>query len=244
MACALGNLALILLALGLLNFVEDPGALLGLANPLHGQAAFTAILLAVLGAAAWLNSLRFETPARLLTSWMTGGVAIAIAGLQAFGVFQANALSYAPGQPAVQTSGQSGSSATAESPDIARSYGSVEIPAASNGNFYAKATVNGQPVTVLIDTGASYVALRYEDAEALGLDPLNLDYTIELRTANGKALGAEVELDDVTVAGITVNDVKAIVSQQHALGITLLGMSYLSRTGGFKVAGDKLILGE
>ena len=37
---------------------------------------------------------------------------------------------------------------------------------------------------------------------------------------------------------------KAIVGQKGAKSITLLGMSYLSRAGGFKVVGNRLILGE
>ncbi len=128
--------------------------------------------------------------------------------------------------------------------DSVRTYGEVEIPAARNGNFYAKATINGSRTNVLVDTGTSFVALRFEDAEAMALDPLNLDYNIKPGTANSVAYGAEVILDEVTVAGITVNNVRAVVSQKGAMGITLLGMAYLSRIGSFKVSGNTLILGE
>ena len=120
----------------------------------------------------------------------------------------------------------------------------VELTAAANGNFYATAEVNGERFEVIIDTGASYVTLTYSDAEDAGLDPGNLRYNVKLRTANGTSKGALTRLDDVTVQGITVNNVKAVVTEPGALGITLLGMSYLSRISGFSVKDQRLTLSD
>ena len=46
-----------------------------------------------------------------------------------------------------------------------------------NGHFEADVAVNGQTIQMLVDTGASMVALSHEDAEALGIDPASLTYS-------------------------------------------------------------------
>ncbi len=125
-----------------------------------------------------------------------------------------------------------------------RATSEVELAAAENGNFYAIAEINGERFEVIIDTGASYVTLTYADAEDAGHDPGNLRYNVKLRTANGTSKGALTKLDDVTVHGITVNNVKAVVTERGTLGITLLGMSYLSRISGFSVKDKRMTLSD
>ena len=245
MIFALANIALIATALGLF-LLADPATFFWFLEPLHSRYAFFGALVLLFAAAEWANAQRFETPVRLMTSWGTSLVAIAILGLQLFNTVDLSALT----APTQQTAEQSAKAEPKQTPrrskpiEQATTYGEVEIKAASNGNFYAQADVNGTGMRVLIDTGASYVALTYKDAEALALDPLNLDYTITVHTANGVSQAAPVELDEVTVAGLTVNDVQAIVTRPGAMRTTLLGMTYLSRVGGFKIAGDRLILGN
>ena len=52
---------------------------------------------------------------------------------------------------------------------------------------------------------------------------------ITIHTANGEGRAAPVELDTVEVGDIIVHDVPALVVPDEALGINLLGMSFLSR---------------
>ncbi len=249
MVYALGNLLLIGVAVALFFLVSDPVSLIPFVAAEDAGYAFSFLLAGLLGAAWLLNAQRMESASQLMTSWLTTGVAVVLLALQGYGLVMESA---AARQPAVAKEQQEQPRRQVrkrrrqqqEQRETVRTYGEVVIPAASNGNLYSKAQMNGTQFDVLIDTGASYVSLPYEVAERLGLDPLNLDYTIKMRTANGMSLGAVVDLDEVTVAGITVNNVRAVVSQPRALGITLLGMSYLSRIGSFKMAGNKLILGE
>lgn len=246
MIYALGNVGLILAALALF-FLADAGTFFWFLEPTHSTYAFLGLLVLLFAAAEWLNAQRWDSPMRLMTSWGTSVVALAILGLQTFNSVDLSALT-APsadqGQQSASVQPQKRASQGSETLDQATTYGEVEIRAARNGNFYTDASINGTGMKVLVDTGASFIALTYKDAEALSLDPLNLDYSMKIHTANGVSSAAPVELDEVTVAGITVNNVQAIVSRPGALGITLLGMSYLSRAGGFKIAGDRLILGE
>ncbi len=245
MIYALGNVGLILAALGLF-FLADHGTFFWFLEPTHSTYAFFGLLVVLFAAAEWINSQRWETPMRLMTSWVTSVVALGILSLQLFNTVDLSALTAPTDQQPQQTANAPAQAKPKSSGEIeqATTYGEVEIRAARNGNFYTKAGVNGSELKVLVDTGASFIALTYEDAEALSLDPLNLEYSMRVHTANGVSTAAPVELEEVTVGGITVNNVKAIVSRPGALGITLLGMSYLSRAGGFKIAGDRLILGE
>ncbi len=248
MIFALANGALIFSALGLF-FLGDPDTFFWFLEPSHSRYGFFGTLVALFAAAEWINAQRHETPARLMTSWGTSLVAIAILGLQFINTVDVKALVAQNLTPGDQGASSAAPAPAPEAPEAAplqqaTTYGEVEIKAGRNGNFYARANVNGSNVPVLIDTGATFVALRYEDAEALSLDPLNLDYTMKISTANGVSYAAPVELDEVTIGGITVNNVDAIVTKPGTMHITLLGMTYLSRAGGFRVDGDTLILGN
>lgn len=110
-----------------------------------------------------------------------------------------------------------------------RSGYSVELRAGRNGHFEANAAINGRPVNVLVDTGATVVALTYEDARSAGLQIGANDFRHFGNTANGKARFASVMLDDIRIGDIVVRNVQASVSEPGKLHVSLLGMSFLSR---------------
>lgn len=120
----------------------------------------------------------------------------------------------------------------------------VELRAGSFGHFHANAEINGRPVSVLVDTGASMVALTYEDARAAGLFVRDSDFTHRASTANGIARVAPVTLDRVTIGDITVRDVPGAVMEQGKLGTTLLGMSFLNRLQRVDMRSGMLVLQE
>ena len=66
----------------------------------------------------------------------------------------------------------------------------------------------------MVDTGASIVALTYEDAERAGVYVRDSDFTQRVRTANGMARVAPVTLDRVSIGDITVRNVPAAVSER------------------------------
>jgi aspartyl protease family protein len=111
-----------------------------------------------------------------------------------------------------------------------------------NGHFETPVTVNGETVQMLVDTGASRVALSYNDAETLGLDPASLAFTQTISTANGEARAAPVTLKEVAIGPIVRNDVKAMVTQQGMLDQSLLGMSFLSTLDFLQMQTDELRL--
>ena len=50
-----------------------------------------------------------------------------------------------------------------------------------------------------------------------------------MRTANGTATGYLIKLDTVTVGGVTLHGVDAVVMEGVGLSFSLLGMSFLNR---------------
>ncbi len=120
--------------------------------------------------------------------------------------------------------------------------GWAEIPAGRSGHFVTTADINFTDVTAVIDTGASAVAISWEDAENIGLDPDFLDFVRPVNTANGIVRAAPVMLKRVAIGGVTVNDVEAWVLPKGAMRGTLIGMSFLSRLAGYRVEGGRLIL--
>lgn len=109
-----------------------------------------------------------------------------------------------------------------------------------DGHYWAEGLVNGKRVRFLVDTGASAVALTRADAERLGVTG-DLDYSVEVSTANGKAMAAPVMLEAVSVAGARVPGVRAFVIDK-GLDHSLLGMSYLGRLSRFEATPGALIL--
>jgi clan AA aspartic protease (TIGR02281 family) len=91
----------------------------------------------------------------------------------------------------------------------------------------------------MADTGATVVALTYEDAERLGLSPRSLDFSSLVQTANGIARVAPVKLDRVRIDDIMLRDVPAIVAERGALATNLLGMSFLGRLKSFQMQGER-----
>jgi clan AA aspartic protease (TIGR02281 family) len=110
-----------------------------------------------------------------------------------------------------------------------------------DGSFGVEAVVNHQPISMLFDTGASWVTLRAEDAARLGIDLGALRFSIQSRTANGVAAMAPVTIDTMSVGQITVRNVPAVVARPGTLEENLLGQSFLARLRDYSVASDRVI---
>ena len=105
----------------------------------------------------------------------------------------------------------------------------VTLSRSSDGHFRTEARVDGRRLELVVDTGASQIALRASDAARLGIHPTPRDYNVRVSTANGITRAALIQLQRVEVEDIVVRDVAALVQPDEALGVNLLGMSFLSR---------------
>jgi aspartyl protease family protein len=116
-----------------------------------------------------------------------------------------------------------------------------QVLKAADGHYWAEADIDGRAVRVMVDTGASVVALTREDAARLGLRLTDADFSGTVVTASGPVRAAPVELDAVAVAGARVTAVRALVVE-HGLPHSLLGMSYLGRLSSFSATPAGLTL--
>jgi len=119
--------------------------------------------------------------------------------------------------------------------------GDAQVLKGEDGHYWAQANVDGSAVTFLVDTGASAVALKPEDAQRLGLSPASLEYNYKVTTASGEARAAKVKLASISVSGAEVRDVDAYVIE-NGLQTSLLGMTYLGRLSRFEATPQALIL--
>ena len=108
----------------------------------------------------------------------------------------------------------------------------AQVVRAADGHYWAEADIDGRAVRVMVDTGASVVALTPADAARLGLKLTAADFSGTVLTASGPVRAAPVKLDAVAVAGARVTAVEALVVEQ-GLPHSLLGMSYLGRLSAF-----------
>ena len=118
----------------------------------------------------------------------------------------------------------------------------VKIRKRLDGHFTAKAEVNGTSTTMIVDTGASTIVLRSEDAKKAGIDVSHLNFTVPVLTANGRTVAAKVRLNAVAIGPLQREGVDALVAEPKALTESLLGMSFLGRLRSYEFFGDFLTL--
>jgi aspartyl protease family protein len=118
----------------------------------------------------------------------------------------------------------------------------VRIRKRLDGHFTANVGVNGKEISMIVDTGASSIVLRPQDARKAGIDVKRLTYRVPVLTANGRTLAARVRLEEVAIGPLDRKKVDALVAQPGALSQSLLGLSFLSRLRSYEFSGDFLTL--
>lgn len=108
---------------------------------------------------------------------------------------------------------------------LGNSASSVVLKRGLDGHYRAEALINGEKVDVLVDTGATGVAISQRIADKLNLKSID---AIRTNTANGDSVGYMVRLASVKVGGVEAKNVAAMIAPGLD-GDVLLGMSYLGR---------------
>ncbi len=118
---------------------------------------------------------------------------------------------------------------------------SIVLKRAANGYFYADVQINnGAPLHMLVDTGATVIALSRDDAQMAGLAvPIGMNDVVG-QGADGVVKGQQVILDRVTLGDKTVEAVPAIVLNSG--GQSLLGQTFLSKFASVHIEDDTMIL--
>jgi aspartyl protease family protein len=101
----------------------------------------------------------------------------------------------------------------------------VKLARDLSGHYRAEAFINGVKTTVLVDTGATDVAISRKFAEQLGIQS---NQAIRTQTANGATVGYMIRLKSVKLGGIEASNVAATIAPSLSTD-ALLGMSFLNR---------------
>ncbi|GAA6186262.1 MULTISPECIES: retropepsin-like aspartic protease family protein [Alteromonadaceae] len=127
-----------------------------------------------------------------------------------------------------------------QNPQSQLNNGAAEVKLKRNrmGHYVASGLINGQPVTFLLDTGATNVSVPAHLANELGLVG-GARYSVS--TANGNVTVAQTNIQQLDLGSIRINDVRASINPGMLSDEILLGMSVLKQLE-FTQRGDWLIL--
>ena len=109
-----------------------------------------------------------------------------------------------------------------------------------DGHFYADVEVNGVPISMLVDTGASGVALSADDARRAGIaTSIGMNDVIG-EGASGAVRGDIVTIERIRLGGIEQSAVPAAVLNGGSM--SLLGQSFLRDFDSVEITGDRMHL--
>ena len=118
--------------------------------------------------------------------------------------------------------------------------GTVELERSPDGHFYADVRINGATVTMMVDTGASGIALSREAARSAGVATSIGMNDVVGKGASGDVHGEWVKLDDVTLGHKSVEGLEAVVLNSGEM--SLLGQQFLSKFDSVEIQGDRMTL--
>ena len=224
-------LAVLAAGLALLVFTDDNSRIMGLEKDEFGRFVYLMPIVLMLGTGILVSRRNLTDSLRQMLIWLVIILGVATAYLYRY---DAQNVGYRllgglmPGRAVVVTDRDGDQE--------------VVLYKAMNGHFEANASVNGQTINMLVDTGASMIALTQEDAVAAGIIPENLTYSVTVMTANGVATAAPVTLSEISIGPITRRNVPATVAEPGRLDQSLLGMSFLGTLSSLQMQTDELRL--
>ena len=98
------------------------------------------------------------------------------------------------------------------------------LEAGPGSHYRVPGEINGQSVQLLVDTGASHVAVPGHIAERLGL---RRGPGMRVQTAAGTVRAYATTLDRIEIGGLAVRDVRGSINPSMDADFVLLGMTFL-----------------
>jgi aspartyl protease family protein len=133
-----------------------------------------------------------------------------------------------------------GDGAQNAAPESTSQNGSLDIQRGDNGHFYADVDVNGIKVHMLIDTGATGIALSREDARSAGIATSIGMNDVVGEGADGSVHGEVVTVDRMSLGNAKAEGMPAIVLNSG--GQSLLGQEFLAKFASVEIHGDRMTL--
>jgi aspartyl protease family protein len=223
-------IALVVLVLMLRH---DAGTILGMSTTDFSRLATLLAILVFVGVGVIVRSMRASEVVQAILFWTMA--IVVLVGLSGFrdelGIVGGRIVgALVPGTPiAGRLSGETDPN-------------SVVILRNGGGHFGVRAEVDNEPMSLLVDTGATFVTLTPDDAAEIGIDPSTLDFVVPIQTANGTIRAASIRLERIAIGPIERENIPALVAPRGALDESLLGLSFLDKLGGYSISGDRLVL--
>jgi aspartyl protease family protein len=116
----------------------------------------------------------------------------------------------------------------------------VELKRQPDGHFYADVEINNMPIHILVDTGASGIALSRDDARRAGLTVSVGMFDVVGEGASGDVKGEFVTLDTVRLGRQTARQMPAVILDGGDQ--SLLGQSFLRQFQTVEIKNDTMVL--
>ncbi|WP_225871622.1 retropepsin-like aspartic protease family protein [Qipengyuania atrilutea] len=163
------------------------------------------------------------------------------------GLMMGSAFVFVPRPSAEGAAEANADNKTAYAADASEAYdswaaGETVLERRPDGHFYASVMIDGAETEMMVDTGASFIALTAADARDIGLSWREQDAIVVAHGASGPVKGVPVRLAEVELNGHIATNVEAAVIPT-GLGVSLLGQSYLQKLERVEIAGETMSLG-
>jgi aspartyl protease family protein len=120
-------------------------------------------------------------------------------------------------------------------------YREASLQADQRGQYAADVLIDGVPARMLVDTGATEVCVSASTARRLGLSPSGGRQRL-IQTANGQSAASPTILRSLSLDGLYMNDVEALILAPEAGEVNLLGESFLKRLMSVEQRNGMLVL--
>jgi aspartyl protease family protein len=168
---------------------------------------------------------------RQLVLWLVGGLAVYALFVNRSGFLPEQQVAK-PAAPALAASTRPSSEPPTRAAAAVVS-NSLTLRAGRDGHVYSEVNVNGVPIRMVVDTGATEVVLTLRDAAAIGFSAGSLSFTGRSSTANGVTRVAPITLREVRIGQLEIRDVHAAVVEH--LDVSLLGQTFLRRLDSYEM---------
>ena len=118
--------------------------------------------------------------------------------------------------------------------------GAITLQRQMDGHFYADAEINGATIHMLVDTGATAIALTRDDARKAGIGISIGMPNVVGQGASGEVKGEFVTVGRISLGGKTGEAMDAVVLDGG--GMSLLGQTFLSKFASVEIHGDTMVL--
>ncbi len=117
----------------------------------------------------------------------------------------------------------------------------LKIRLSEDGHYWVNATVNGENMDFLVDSGATTTAMTLSDAQRADVKISESSFPVIVDTANGAVEAQRGRIQRLTIGSIETVDLPVIVAEEFG-DSNVIGMNFLSKLKSWRVEGSEMIL--